>query len=174
MSDIILPIILSHNNNNSEPLPDCCVYLICSPCIIIAAPFLLIKKLYDCCTTRKEKNATQKIIKKEKNIYITSSTPELKELLIPNLKQNDKLIKKREIINTCRSHIGLPMWELLERGSHNNAVIKHLQNQPKWILRHIFEDLETYWQCGKERMLFLKSQIGYTSMINETCKIIGA
>lgn len=181
-SVVVLPILIHSGKGNDNGFPnndvsDFCACLICSPCLIIASPFLLIKKLWDCHVTRKEKKKLKNATPREVAEHVNKVEQErrIQSSLYPSAKIEEEYDESRfmerkrisQIVAKCIQEVGLDVWELIERGSHNKQVVLHLQQQPLWVLQHIFEDLVTYWSCGRERMLFLKSQVGYTSMPSE-------
>lgn len=155
---VVLPIILpniiegSKDDHIQNCSKECMAFFICSPCLIAAAPFILIWKVFSNLKKRKQTDIIIEVNKKDN--LIISDTDSLKE-------QRRKQAKMNAIIRKCEYQIGSEFWNLLENGSHNEKVISYLQTQPYWVLKNIFEDLNPYFnnKCGKERMELLKSQV---------------
>jgi hypothetical protein len=180
MSVILLPIVIPSGGSGNSSVSDeecanACMCLTCLPCIIVASPFYLMKKLWECCVSDKKKKKEDARLLSMKSQEITLN-PEPKPFKLgkhtyeyEEVSVTEDRMRKIEILKKCREHIGSKIWELIERGSHNKEVVEHLKTQPLWVLKYLFEDLLTHcqWQCGKDRMLFLRTQVGYTSMPSE-------
>jgi hypothetical protein len=57
----------------------------------------------------------------------------------------------------CQKSIGHDVWELLNKGSHNDLVVNTIKSQPYEVQKAIFEKLN--WNCGKERLLYLQERV---------------
>jgi hypothetical protein len=156
-SVIILPVLLLSKSTsistskynetdyaNIDACAKCCIPLCCFPCWTI-------DKL---CKKKSIKKSIITHTEKEDYLKEEKESKRLKEIIN----------ERNNIILLCKSAIGIEIFELIERGSHNTSVINHLKTRPEWVLKYIFEDLKMYFQmqCGKARMDFLEKQVGYT------------
>ncbi len=178
MGDNSVPIIFISQyalpSSSSPADDDCLITCCCSPCVIIVLPFVFIYKAFKDRQKKKEKPLT--ILKppsKDSQPSLidtpdTSNDEEERQKHLEWIKIEKR--KQREEILKCKESLGYELWELLERGSHNEKVVQGLKQQPQWVLDIIFENPDLRLKCGKSRMEFLKSQIGYIP----SCKVINS
>lgn len=140
---IVLPI---HYGNDEELVP-----IMKHCCLCISLPIWLpIVGIYKCC--KKIKGC----FKKESECVIVPITQTfVKETECSNKKDTEHWRK----INEYKNSVGHDIWNLIDRGSHNEAVVAVLKKQPQSILDAIFKEVQ--WNCGKERLSFLQKRVGY-------------